>query len=182
MGGPSRIAPSAGIAALTLGISTRIPSLDNQETTQIDEQFCQIVSSLGTCEKLLTTPIPLGYTRYSVRFLWLWLTLLPFGLVNTFSDFGAGTWWEDRLQPVVVIAMLFIAFTYLSIEDISVQIEEPFSVLPLSLHQKWLKREVEQMTSLSRAVDGMRGAGRTEKKNETKGQNAFCKLRRWLTR
>lgn len=51
-----------------------------------------------------------------MRFLWIWLTLLPFALTNTFMKFGDGTWWEDKPQPVVVIAMLFIGFIFLSIE------------------------------------------------------------------
>ena len=35
------------------------------------------------------------------------------------------------LRRVLVLAMLFISFIFLSIEDIAVQIEEPFAVLPL---------------------------------------------------
>ena len=105
-------------------------------------------SRLAKCEKMLRTPIPLGYTRYTVRFLWIWLTLLPFALVRTFKDFGAGTWWEDKPQPVLVLAMFFIGFIFLSIEDIAVQIEEPFAILPLELHQKYLEKDVEQATQL----------------------------------
>jgi len=31
-----------------------------------------------------------------VRFLWIWITLLPFALSRTFVDFGTGTWWADE--------------------------------------------------------------------------------------
>jgi putative membrane protein len=97
---------------------------------------------------MLRTPIPLGYTRYSVRFLWIWLTLLPFALVRTFKDFGVNTWWEDKPQPVLVLAMFFIGFIFLSIEDIAVQIEEPFAILPLELHQNYLEEDVNQANTL----------------------------------
>lgn len=147
------LTPSAGIAAITIGMARRLPSLDPQEATQIESQFESVVSSVGTCEKLLRTPIPLGYTRYSVRFLCAWLALLPFALVRTFVEFGTNTWWEDKPKPVLVFAMMFIGYIFLSIEDISVQIEEPFCVLPLELHQQWLKREFKQMLSISRMVD-----------------------------
>jgi len=109
--------------------------------------------ALGKCESLLRTPIPLGYTRSLVRFLWIWLTLLPFALVKTFAEFGAGTWWEDKPQPVLVLAMLFIGYVFLTIEDIAVQIEEPFSILPLYLHQRWLQWDVDQMKWLARWSD-----------------------------
>ena len=102
------------------------------------------------CEKLLRTPIPLGYTRYSVRFSWLWLSLLPFALANTFSEFGVGTWWEDKPPPALALAMLFVCFVFLSIEDIAVQIEEPFSVLPLIKCHKWLSADVRRMLLLVR--------------------------------
>lgn len=89
-----------------------------------------------------------------MRFLWIWLALLPFALVNTFVEFGAKTWWQDKPQPVMVFAMLFIGFIFFSIEDIAVQIEEPFSVLPLELHQKWLINDAKQIEALNRIADG----------------------------
>jgi predicted membrane chloride channel (bestrophin family) len=160
--------PSALINIITLGIMTRIPTLDPEETTCIEEQFVEIISSLGTCEKLLRTPIPLGYTRYSVRFVMIWLTLLPFALVRTFAEFGTNTWWEGRFQPVLVIAMIFLSVVFLSIEDISVQIEEPFCILPLDLHHKWLKRDIVQMKRTSKLVDGIYNNNNVNNNNEDK--------------
>ena len=60
------------------------------------------------------------YTRSSVRFLWVWITLLPFALSRTFSDFSTGTWWEDKPLaelPILLLSMVFISFIFLSIED-----------------------------------------------------------------
>lgn len=149
------LTPSAGIAAISLGITRRLPSFDFQESTLIESQFGDIVCSVSKCEKMLRTPIPLGYTRYSVRFLWIWLSLLPFALVNKFAEFGVGTWWEDKPQPVLIFAMLFIGFIFFSIEDMSVQIEEPFSILPLELHQKWLVQDAKQMEIMNQLSDEM---------------------------
>ena len=117
----------------------------------IDEQFGKITGELARCEKLLRAPIPLGYTRYSVRFLWLWLTLLPFALANTFAEFGtqfAAEWWADKPQPLLAVTMLFVSFIFLSIEDIAVQIEEPFAILPLIKCHKWLLADARRMRSL----------------------------------
>eukprot|EP00580_Thalassiosira_gravida_P008313 CAMPEP_0201631984 /NCGR_PEP_ID=MMETSP0493-20130528/5768_1 /ASSEMBLY_ACC=CAM_ASM_000838 /TAXON_ID=420259 /ORGANISM="Thalassiosira gravida, Strain GMp14c1" /LENGTH=469 /DNA_ID=CAMNT_0048103415 /DNA_START=299 /DNA_END=1708 /DNA_ORIENTATION=- len=147
--------PSAAIAAISLGVTRRLPSLDFQQSTFLESQLGDVISSLGKCEAMLRTPIPLGYTRYSVRFLWIWLVLLPFALVNKFEEFGVGTWWEDKPQPVLVFAMLFIGFIFSSIEDIAVQIEEPFGVLPLKLHQRWLVKDAEQMKAMNDFVDGV---------------------------
>ena len=88
-----------------------------------------------------------------MRFLWVWITLLPFALSRTFADFSIGTWWEDKPLaelPVLLVAMVFISFIFLSIEDIAVQIEEPFAILPLEVQHKWLLRDAEQTRWLMR--------------------------------
>jgi putative membrane protein len=179
----SQLTPYVALTAIALGVSTRLPTLSDQERVAVDDELAVVTSSLAKCEKcaaphsktgggchgrvvpllsrvvesrmsrLLRTPIPLGYTRYAVRFLWIWLTLLPFALVRVFSEFSIGTWWEDKPQPVLALAMLFISFTFLSIEDIAVQIEEPFAILPLELHQRWLLRDIDQMRSIVRWSD-----------------------------
>lgn len=150
MASEAELTPYLALAALSLGVSRRLPSLSDQERIALDDGLSTVTCALAKCEKLLRTPIPLGYTRYSVRFLWIWLSLLPFALTRTFSEFGVNTWWEDKPQPVVVLAMLFIGFIFLSIEDIAVQIEEPFAILPLEQHQKWLLRDADQMKQLAR--------------------------------
>lgn len=83
-----------------------------------------------------------------MRFLWLWLTLLPFALVRTFDEFGANTWWQEVPQPITVVAIAFIGILFLSIEDIGVQIEEPFAILPLEQHSVFLREEVGEMRKL----------------------------------
>mmetsp|Transcript_140930 Transcript_140930/g.270427 ORF Transcript_140930/g.270427 Transcript_140930/m.270427 type:complete len:541 (-) Transcript_140930:63-1685(-) len=159
---------TAATSALSLALMRRLPSLDVQERIVIDSQLDGITSSLGTCEKLIRTPIPLGYTRYAVRFLWIWLSLIPFALANTFSTFGDNTWWQDKPKPVLALATAFISFIFLSIEDIAVQIEEPFTILPLEKHQEWLFRETEQIKAMLRVEPVEKTGGkRTPERNTT---------------
>merc|ERR1712238_56459 len=179
-----RQSPSGLINTVTLGIFSRMPSLDPQESVMLEEQFTQIISSLGTCEKLLRTPIPLGYTRYAVRFLMIWLTLLPLALVRTFDGFAKNTWWEDKPTPVLVFVMIFLSVAFLSIEDISVQLEEPFCVLPLDLHQKWLKKDFMQMKRTARIVDGMSQKKKVQTEIATLEvkRRKQTRFRKWLQR
>ena len=51
--------------------------------------------------------------------------------------------------------MLFISFVFLSIEDIAVQIEEPFAILPLEVQHKWLLRDAEETRGLMRWYRGL---------------------------
>lgn len=68
---------------------------------------------LGGCERLLRAPIPVSYTRHTARFLFVWLTLLPFALYGS-------------LGPWTIPTVIGIAAVLCGIEEIGVQCEEPF--------------------------------------------------------
>ena len=42
--------------------------------------------TLGGCERLLSSPVPLFYSRHTARFLAVWLLALPLGLYNEFGN------------------------------------------------------------------------------------------------
>jgi predicted membrane chloride channel (bestrophin family) len=85
---------------------------------RMDENLTSFADSLGACERILKTPIPLTYTRHTSRFLVIWLTFMPFTLWHAYG------WWT-------IPASVAIAYLLLGIEEIGVQIEEPFAILPL---------------------------------------------------
>jgi putative membrane protein len=74
---------------------------------------------MGACERIIRTPLPLTYTRHASRFLYIWILTLPFAL---YGHFGY----------MCVPISLLISTLLLGIDEIGVQIEEPFGVLPLS--------------------------------------------------
>ena len=109
------LSPYLCLSAITLGVAQRLSTLTDQERIALDDCFSTIATDLAKCEEIVATPIPLGYTRASVRFLWIWITLLPLALSRTFTDFQVGTWWEDKPYaelPVLLAAMLFISFIF----------------------------------------------------------------------
>lgn len=69
------------------------------------------------------------------RFMIIWLSLLPFSL------------WEPCHWSLVPACVL-ISFLLLGIEEIGVQIEEPFSILPLEQMCAGIRRDVEGMQQL----------------------------------
>lgn len=85
-------------------------------TTAMDMNITAFEDDLGKCERIFKTPIPLAYTRMTSRILVTWLLLFPLAL---YKDAGWAT----------IPAEAFIAFLLLGIEEVGVQIEEPFSIL-----------------------------------------------------
>jgi predicted membrane chloride channel (bestrophin family) len=90
---------------------------------QINTAVTIFEDNLGSSERLLTSPVPLFYSRHTARFLFFWLVGLPFALYEPFKD----TWNHVGLIPGVAMISLFL----FSIEELANQMEEPFTILPM---------------------------------------------------
>ena len=98
----------------------------------------------GACERIFKSPVPLVYTRHTSRFLSAFLILLPFSLWPVMQNS-----WNHWL---VVPTSAMIAFFLLGIEEIGMQIEEPFSILPLeALCNGAIKATMDEMVATKRA-------------------------------
>ena len=78
---------------------------------------------LGSSERLLTSPVPLFYSRHTARFLSFWLLLLPFALYEPCS----GSWNHIAMIPATAAVSVFL----FGIEELATQLEEPFTILPM---------------------------------------------------
>jgi putative membrane protein len=81
--------------------------------------------TLGGCERLLSSPVPLFYTRHTARFLSCYLILLPFALYEPFANS-----WN---HIVMIPATAFISICLFGIEELATQLEEPFTILPMQV-------------------------------------------------
>ena len=79
--------------------------------------------NLGSSERLLTSPVPLFYSRHTARFISVWLFLLPFGLYDPFKN----SWNHAMMIPATFVLSLFM----FGIEELATQLEEPFTILPM---------------------------------------------------
>lgn len=91
--------------------------------SHIDRGLIELSMAMENCDRIFTTPIPLVYTRLTARFLLLWLITFPMSLYNEF----------EMAKKFVVPFIIFMNSIFLfGIDDLGVQIEEPFSILPLA--------------------------------------------------
>ncbi|EJK44534.1 hypothetical protein THAOC_36916 [Thalassiosira oceanica] len=77
------------------------------------------------CEKVYASPVPLIYTRHARRFLSLWTLLLPCCLITQYSTFDE-SW-------LVVPTSAVLAFFLFGVDELAMQLEEPFSILPMQV-------------------------------------------------
>jgi len=84
----------------------------------LERHYQRLCGAMGACERIHRTPIPTAFTRHASRFLMVWCNAMP--LV---------------LWPIVgnatPLAAIFVSWAMLGTEDIGIQVEEPFDVLPL---------------------------------------------------
>lgn len=97
--------------------------IDEKRRVEMDKSVILLGDALETCERIFTSPVPLVYTRHTARFLSCWLLLLPLALWEPF----AGSWNHLAMVPSSTLVAIF----FFGIEELAVQLEEPFSILPL---------------------------------------------------
>ncbi len=108
----------------------------------MQKMISMMVDALGGCERILRTPIPLAYVIHLKQLLLLYCLTLPFQLV-------ADLQWATG--PIVAL----ITFTLLGIEEIGIEIENPFGTdandLPLDAMCQNMLRDVEDLINLGSA-------------------------------
>lgn len=81
----------------------------------IDQNVQLLVGYLGGCERINKTPLPFAYVVHLRRALIIYCFTLPFALVDLF-----------KWNWVTVLDTLFLSYVYFGIEEIGVEIENPF--------------------------------------------------------
>lgn len=117
--------------------------LDVYRLTAMQQLINHMVDALGGCERILKTPIPLAYAIHLKQLLLLYCLSLPFQLVE---DLGWGTG--------LIVAL--VSFTLFGIEEIGIEIENPFghdpNDLPLDAICATMQRNIDDLVSLYPSV------------------------------
>lgn len=116
----ARHKPTRALYELSMAIND-FP-LEESRITSIDQATSVLCNSLGDNERIATSPVPQFFTRHTRDFLDFWLTMLPLGLYRTFEF----SWNNCGAIPATFIITAFL----LGIETLSIELEEPFSMLP----------------------------------------------------
>lgn len=94
--------------------------LSLHQLTAMNHLLDDMVGAVTTCERIKNTPIPLAYAIHLKQLILIYCLSLPFQLVGELS------WWTG---PSVAL----ISFTLLGIEEIGLEIENPFGHDPNDL-------------------------------------------------
>ena len=119
----------------------RISPYQLQAMTQ---QVNSLVDSLGGCERILKTPLPLAYSIHLKQLLVMYCLALPFQVVS-----------ELNLWTVPVVAL--VAFAVFGVEEIGLEIENPFGCdpndLPLNAICQTMERNIQDLITLTPSIE-----------------------------
>jgi putative membrane protein len=117
--------------------------LNTLQLTAMLKHLDTMVNVLGACERILKTPIPLAYSIHLKQLLLIYCLSLPFPIVSELN------WWTG-----LVVGL--IGFTVFGIEEIGIEIENPFGYdandLPLDNICTTMQRNIEDLITLAPCV------------------------------
>ena len=111
-------------------VEDMLPLFTNRERLHLIGFVDKLSRSIGACERIHQTVVPLNYARHALRSLTVWLWTLPFVLVK---DLGLLT------GPVVAV----VSWILFGVYEIGSRIEDPFQgTLRLSIYCDAIRRDV----------------------------------------
>jgi len=111
-------AVAAHIAAL-LRQAREAHGMDQFAFLEAERQRNLLIDHAGGCERILKTPLPRAYSINIRRFIFLFLTTMPFALL-------------PKIGWLTPLATLLVAYPILSLDQIGVELQNPFSVRNLA--------------------------------------------------
>jgi putative membrane protein len=95
--------------------------MDRFAFLQVDRERATLIDHIGACERILKTPLPVVYSIKIRRFIALFLLTLPFALLHRIQG--------DWLVPFIT---MLIAYPLISLDQIGVELQNPFAKTNLS--------------------------------------------------
>ena len=87
--------------------------IDTQQLRAFDQNIQLLIDYIGACERIKSTPMPYAYVVHLRRCLMIYCLTLPLALIQQYG-------WES------IVVTLITSYTLFGIEEIGVEIENPF--------------------------------------------------------
>lgn len=126
------------LMSAVLGEARRRGIITDYVQMALDQNIQLLVDYQGGCERIHKTPLPFSYMVHLRRLLFIYIYTLPFVLVDSFHLF-------------TIPAVFFASFFFFGIEEIGVEIEDPFdgdaNDLPLKRISASIGATLKEMSS-----------------------------------
>lgn len=109
----------AGRLARLLRTAVEAGAMDRFAFMQAEHERASLIDHIGACERIIRTPLAKVFSIKIRRFLFLYLVALPIAIV-------------DKTGTLTPLLVLMVAYPLLSLDQIGIELENPFSCERLS--------------------------------------------------
>ncbi len=135
---PAQIIRHQGKALKDLEEKGLIEDFRHMEMMRVLEEFYNLQ---GKCERIKNTPFPRQYAFFSKIFTWIFILLLPFGMVREFDAMGG-----DAVHSFIWLTVPFcvlISWIFITMENVGDSSEDPFEGYINDVPMTALSRTIE---------------------------------------
>ena len=125
------------LQAVDLRALTAQGGLSEYRHIEMERCLADLFTAQAKCERLKNSPYPRQFTTLNLFFVWLFIALVPFGLIHEFQKMGAGFVW------VTIPATVIVAWVFHTMDKVGEISENPFEGGPNDV----------PITALSRAIE-----------------------------
>ncbi len=119
-------------------------SLNDFQHINLMDTLAEFYNLQGKCERIKSTPLPRQFAYFSSLFVWIFVLLLPFGMVEEFNDIQDG-----NIVWLTVPFSALVAWVFNSMEVIGDNSEDPFenyiNDVPMSAICRTIERDLLQL-------------------------------------
>jgi putative membrane protein len=108
----------------------------------IENDLKDLALVAATCERIFSSPVPIEMSRHGLRSVTFFLLALPIVLAGSVPPFMAIAW------------SAVISFVYLGIDELGVQVEQPFQLIPLWQLCRNVQEDIEELVLHPLEVEG----------------------------
>lgn len=111
--------------------------IENFRYIEISKRLADLYDHQGKCERIKNFPYPRQFASINLFFIWLFVLMLPFGMLNEFQKIGENYFWLTIPFTIVV------GWVFTSMEKVGESTENPFEGNPNDVPITAMSRTIE---------------------------------------
>lgn len=127
-----------------LAVLRKNDSINDFQHINLMDTLAEFYNLQGMCERIKSTPFPRQFAYFSTLFVWIFVLLLPFGMVEEFNDIQGG-----NIVWLTVPFSALVAWVFNSMEVIGDKSEDPFenniNDVPMTAICRTIERDLLQL-------------------------------------
>jgi ion channel-forming bestrophin family protein len=132
--GPVRHRAPVVLTWISRRLAAHRPAIGDLDRIAMDANLTHLIDCLGGCERIRRTPVPFAYAHHIKLFVVLFCYSAPFAMVESME------WYTG-------VAAVTLAFALFGIDEIGVEIEDPFGYDPNDLPIDRIQATIQQSTA-----------------------------------